>query len=83
MRDRVEYRKLLEKRHRFQDEGRLSPPDSPGATVAVLLPFVAGLVQDERDNWDSFARDAELLEQKIVRTRRIPDIRLFATTNDL
>jgi len=82
MRDRVEYRKLLEKRHRFQDEGRLSPPDSPGATVAVLLPFVAGLVQDERDNWDSFARDAELLEQKIVRTRRIPDIRLGATTND-
>jgi hypothetical protein len=46
------------------------------------MPFVAGLVQDERDGWDSFLRDAELLEQKIVRTRRTPDIRLGATVDD-
>jgi len=46
------------------------------------MPFVPGLVQDERDGWDSFLRDAELLEEKIVRTRRIPDIRLGATVDD-
>lgn len=82
MRNRAEFRRAAAKRQALRAAGRFSQPDGPGARVAVLMPFVSGLVQDPRDGLESFERDADALVSHIVAHGREPVLRLRATVAD-
>jgi hypothetical protein len=62
--------------------GRFSVEDGPGSKVAVLMPFVKTLVQDARDDYDSFERDADALVRHIEASGREPIVKMRATTQD-
>jgi hypothetical protein len=82
MRNRSEFKRAQTKRRALHDAGLLSQPDGPGARVAVLMPFVQGLVQDPRDGFDSFERDAEALVKEIESNDREAVVRMRATVAD-
>lgn len=82
MRNRGEFRRAEDKRVLLRQTGRFSVPDGPGARVAVLMPFVEGLVQDPRDDYDSFERDAEALVDHLEAQGRHPVVRMRATVAD-
>lgn len=82
MRNRGEFRRAEDKRVRLRQTGRFSVPDGPGARVAVLMPFVEGLVQDPRDDYDSFERDADALVDHIEAQGRHAEVRMRATVAD-
>jgi hypothetical protein len=82
MRNRAEFRRAEAKRRALRDAGRFSVPDGPGARVAVLMPFVQGVVQDPRDDFDSFEADADALVADIESHGREPVVRMRATVDD-
>jgi hypothetical protein len=82
MRDRQEYRKVLKNRKALAEAGRVSVPDRPGATVALLMPFVPGLVQDLRDGFGAYERDAEDLTKDYQDRGYETDLRMLATVSD-
>ncbi len=82
MRNRAEYQRVLTKRHELWRAGRISVPDVPGSRVAVLMPFVKELVQDPRDDYDSFENDADALVRHIEASDREPVVKMRATMED-
>jgi hypothetical protein len=82
MRNRAEFKRAEIKRRALRDAGKLSLPDGPGARVAVLMPFVQGLVQDPRDDFDSFEVDAEALVTDIESNGREAVVHMRATVAD-
>lgn len=82
MRNRAEFNRAAKKRFDLMSAGRFSEPDGPGARVAVLMPFVEGLAQDERDNFASFEHDAEALTNHVAANDREPVLKMRATVTD-
>ncbi|WP_270889818.1 hypothetical protein [Pedococcus sp. 5OH_020] len=82
MRNRTTFRRAEAKVHALKAAGEFSLRDGPGAKVAVLMPFVAGLVQDQRDDYASFESDAQALVAHIEANDREPVLHMRATVAD-
>lgn len=82
MRNRAEFHRAAKKRLALREAGRFSEPDGVGARVAVLMPFAAGLVRNERDSFLAFEEDADALVSNLRANEREPVLRMRATMAD-
>ena len=82
MRNRSEFGRVLRNRHALQDAGLFSAPEGPGSRVALLMPFVDALVQDPRDDYQSFEDDAAELVRHYEANDRVPLVIMRATPDD-
>lgn len=64
------------------EAGLVSVPDQPGSRVALLMPFIPGLVQDPRDDFGSYEKDAEDLIKHYEGRGYETDLRMLATVPD-
>lgn len=71
-RNRNLYADVLRKRDRLRTEGKFSVPDEAGSKVAILVPFIAALVQDSRDSRANFDRQTDALIERYRRIGRVP-----------
>lgn len=76
------YARTLAKRHFLLESGELSDPDVPGAKAAVLVPFMAALVQDRRDTERNFEQQSERVRAHFRARGQAADVFMRATVED-
>jgi len=79
---RERYASVLGKRRWLQSERAFSAPDEAGSRVAILIPFIAALVQDSRDSRDNFEKQTAALIDRCVDSDREPHHVMGATPED-
>lgn len=76
------YVSVIGKRRWLQSEGSYSVPDEAGSRVAILVPFIAALVQDPRDSRQNFETQTAALVDQYVAKDRDPHFIMGATPED-
>ncbi|MEO6513142.1 MAG: hypothetical protein ABIR37_00500 [Candidatus Saccharimonadales bacterium] len=77
-----QYGAVLEKRHQLNSAKEFSEPDEPGSKVAILVAFMAELVEHELDSQESFDRQTDKLVDYYTARQREPTPVVNATKGD-